>query len=352
MKKIVGLIILFFAFDATVLADQITLKNGDRLTGKIVKSDGAKLVISTELLGEVAVELAVVTTITSDQSVFITLSDGRTLSGVLSVSGDKAELRPSSGSAVAVERSAITLVRSVDEQNVYERSLHPGVFEQWTGGADVGLALTRGNSNTTNFALGVAMARETLNDKTSLYAASVYNREKTAGFSRTVANTFRFGARYDRNFKPKWFGYGFSDLEHNGLQDLNLRWVIGGGLGYRAIRNERTNLDLLGGLDMNREYFNGTDNDRTSFEAQLGQTLSHRFSSRVTLKEQLYFFPNLSNGGEYRINFDAALVTDISKRIGWQVTLSDHYLSNPPGGFKQNDLVLTTGLKVRLGSLK
>jgi hypothetical protein len=71
----------------------------------------------------------------------------------------------------------------------------------------------------------------------------------------------------------------------------------------------------------------------------------------VSFKEQLFFFPNLSNGGEYRINFDAALVMDITRRIGWQVTLSDRYLSDPPGGFKQNDPLLTTGLKVRLGTI-
>ena len=195
------------------------------------------------------------------------------------------------------------------------------------------------------------MARETLRDKTTLYSASILNREKTNGISHTTANTFRFGARYDRNINRKLFGYGFTDLEHNGLQQLNLRLVLGGGLGYHAIKNERTKLDLLGGLDMNREYFDGLNNDRTSLEAQLGQTLSRQFSPRVGLKEQLFFFPNLSQGG-YRINFDTALVTDINKRIGWQVTLSDRYLSNPPGGFKQNDLLLTTGLRVKLGTMK
>jgi putative salt-induced outer membrane protein len=66
----------------------------------------------------------------------------------------------------------------------------------------------------------------------------------------------------------------------------------------------------------------------------------------------LYFFPNLSEGGDYRINFDTSLVADVTRRIGWQLTLSDRYLSNPPGGFKQNDLLLTTGLKVKLGTLK
>jgi hypothetical protein len=60
----------------------------------------------------------------------------------------------------------------------------------------------------------------------------------------------------------------------------------------------------------------------------------------------------LSDGGEYRINFDASLVADMTKRIAWQLTLSDRFLSNPPPGFEKNDLILTSGIKVRLGTLK
>lgn len=310
MKRCFCLLIILLALGVEVLADQITLKNGDRLTGKIVKAEGGKLFIKTDLLGEVAVDLAAVTAITTDQPLYVTLADGRTLSGELSTSGDKAELRTAGASAVVIDRSTISLVRSAEEQRVYERSLHPGWLEQWSGGADLGMALTSGNSDTLNVALGLAMTRATTRDKTSAYAAAVYSRDSTSGTSRTVANTIRGGLRYDRDINGKLFGYGFTDLEHNGLQNLTLRWVIGGGLGYHAIRKERTQLDLLGGLALNREFFKGLDNDRTSAEAQAGQTLSHRLNSRVTLKEQLFIFPNLSNGGEYRINFDSALVTE------------------------------------------
>jgi len=170
---------------------------------------------------------------------------------------------------------------------VIKATLKPGLLEQWTGGADFGVALTKGNSDTTNLALGLALTRETLNDETNVYAASIYNRDNTNGVSRTVANTIRFGVRYDRNFNKRWFGYGFTDLERNGLQDLNLRWVL-----------------------------------------------------------------DLSDTGEYRVNFDTSLVTDVTKRIAWQLTLSDRYLSNPPPGLKQNDLLLTTGIRLKLGILK
>ena len=268
------------------------------------------------------------------------------------MSETKAELRPANSNVITMERSAITIIRSEAEHLAYERSLSPGLLEGWTGGADIGFALTSGNSDVTNFALGLGMTRVTRTDKTNIYAASVYSRDSTSGESNTTANTVRGGFRYDRDINRRWFGYVFTDLEHNGLQDLTLRIVPGGGIGYHAIRNETTQLDLLGGLAWNRELFKGDFNDRSSAEAQVGQTLVHQFSPRVSLKEQLFVFPNLSNGGEYRVNFDSTLVTDITRRIGWQLTLSDRYLSNPPLGFEKNDLILTTGLKIRLGELR
>ena len=352
MKKVSVCTLLLFVLTCETLADQVTLKNGDRVTGKIVKTDGGKLVVTTDLLGDVSVDLSVVTNITTDQPVYVTLDDGRTVSGALTAAADKVELHPANASAISVNRSSIKVIRSEAEHIAYQESLNPGLLEGWSGGLDAGLALTSGNSDTTNIALGLAATRETPNDKTTIYAASIYNRDSTSGESRTIANTIRGGVRYDRNINQKFFGYGFTDLEHNGLQDLTLRLVLGGGLGYRAIRNERTALDLLGGLDWNQEFFKGVDNDRSTAEAQLGQTLTHRFSSRVSLKEALFFFPNLSDGGTYRINFDAALVTDISKRIAWQLTLSDRYLSDPPPGFEKNDLLLTTGLKIKIGKMK
>jgi putative salt-induced outer membrane protein len=352
MKNLRGIAIILFLLAGQAHADQITLKNNDRITGKIVRAEGGKLLVKSELLGDLTVELTNVTDIASDQPLYVTMSDGRTIAGILTITPNTVELRPTKSGAVRIHKSDIRVIRSETEQAAYLKTLNPGWLEQWSGGADFGLALTSGNSDTTNVALGLAMTRATTNDKTSVYAASDYSRETTNGVSHTVANTIRGGVRYDRDINRKLFGYGFSDLEHNGLQSLTLRFVIGGGLGYHAIRNERTELDLLGGLDWNREYFKGDLNDHSSAEAQVGQTLTHRLSSRVSFKEQLFFFPSLSDTGRYRINFDAGLTTDITKRIGWHFTVSDHYLSNPPPGFKKNDLLLTTGLKVKLGTPK
>ncbi len=350
-RKFLFVCLFFITTGANVKADQITLKNGDRVTGSITKYDGKTIAIKTDMLGPVTIAIENIDKIATDKPLYVSLADGRTLVGPLSATGDTANIKTTSGD-VSVNRSAIVVARSEEEQRAYESTLNPGWFEHWTGGIDFGVALTRGNSDTTSLALGLGMTRQTLHDKTTLYGASIYNRDNTAGISRTTANTTRFGIRYERDFNRKWFGYVFTDLERNGQQDLNLRFVPGGGIGYHAIRNERTQLDLLAGMAMNREYFKGPNNDRTSAEVQLGQTLVHQFNARTSFKEQLFIFPNLTDTGEYRINFDSTLVTDITRRIGWQLTLSDRYLSNPPFGLKKNDLILTTGIHVKLGELK
>ena len=312
-----------------VRADQVVLKNGDKLTGKIVKSDGKSLVIKTVFAGEVTVVWEAVVEVTTDGPLYLALADGRTVSGTVVMSGDQFEVRDNNARTLTAARATVQALRSVEEQAALDRLNSPGLFELWTGNFTAGLSLAKGNAETTNFALGLSGARTTTRDKITLYAASIYGRDSTSGFSRTTASAIRAGGRYDRNINEKWFAYGFTDIEHDDFQALNLRIVPGGGLGYHAIRSERAELDLYGGAAWNKEFYRGDLNDRRSAEAQLGQDLIFRLSPRATLKERLVFFPNLSNPGDYRINFDAGLSTDITRRIGWQITVSDRYLSDP-----------------------
>lgn len=61
-------------------------------------------------------------------------------------------------------------------------------------------------------------------------------------------------------------------------------------------------------------------------------------------------FPNLSQTGEYRFNFDTTAATALTKYLSWQITFSDRYLSNPAFGRKSNDTLLTTGIQVNFGA--
>jgi hypothetical protein len=153
------------------------------------------------------------------------------------------------------------------------------------------------------------------------------------------------------------FAFVGADFSSNALQDLNLRSVGSVGFGYHAIKNDRTTLDLLAGGNFTDENYTQTVTTTTTppitfpqkvihnFGAlTLGEELTHKLGKGTVLTEKLYFYPDLTQTGEYRGTFDLGWVTKISKWLGWQNEFSDIYVSNPPEGARQNDVVLTTGL--------
>jgi hypothetical protein len=89
--------------------------------------------------------------------------------------------------------------------------------------------------------------------------------------------------------------------------------------------------------------------NRTSGEALVGEEITYKLSSRTSLKEKTVFFPNMSETGEFRLNFDTSAVMALKTWLGWQITFSDRYLSDPVIGAKSNDVLLSTGLRLTFG---
>ena len=312
------------------MADQVTLKNGDRLTGAIVKSDGKNLMIKY-YDGSLSVPWDQVDAISSSGPLYLTLKGGQVVNGPV------------------VFADGIEIIRSKEDQDAYqaeiERYRNPKLLDLWTGFIDTGLAAARGNSETTTFNLGFNAARTTTRDKISVYLSSLYASQSTAGKSATTANAIRGGLRYEVNVSDKLFAFGFTDQEHDQFQDLDLRAVFGGGLGLHVIKTNTTLLDLFGGAALNKEFFS-TGLNRTSVEALVGEELNHKVSRSTTVQEKLSFYPNISSIGDCRFNFDSTIVTQLSRWLSWQTSLSDRYLTNPVPGKKTNDILLTTGLRV------
>src|ERR1700683_4956925 len=87
-----------FVFISALFADQVVLKNGDRLTGTITKSDDKTLLIKTEFAGDVTVQWPAVQEVTSTQPLHVALSNGKTVSGpVTTADGSLGVATPTSG---------------------------------------------------------------------------------------------------------------------------------------------------------------------------------------------------------------------------------------------------------------
>ena len=347
MSKLQVLAAIFvLSFPAGLFADQIVLRNGDRLTGNIEKSDDKTLVIKTEFAGEVTVQWPAVQEINSSAPLHVSLSNGQTVVGTVTTSDGNLAVATANAGTVNQPKESVTRLRSEAEQAAYDKSLRPGLLEGWQGGVNVGFALTRGNSQTTNLALAFAADRKGWRDKLGLYTNSVYATNDAPGaIPGTTANAVQGGIRYDHDFTLRLFAYVGADFQTDALQTLDLRSVFGGGLGLHAIKNDRTTLDLLGGVNYTREKYTALPS-RSFAAASVGEELTHKLGMNTLLTQKLYFFPDLNETGEYRATFNFGTVTKISKWLGWQNAFGDIYVTNPPAGSKQNDILLTTGLNV------
>ncbi|MFY9751381.1 MAG: DUF481 domain-containing protein [Candidatus Acidiferrales bacterium] len=356
MKRAGLCFLLLAALAATassVAADQVTLKNGDRLTGAIKDSDGKDITLKTEFMGEIKISWAGVKEISTDKPLYVVTPAKATVAGNVTSDGTNLTVHTANGGDVLVPLAQITIIRSVDEQEAYEKSLHPSLIEGWKGGVNLGFALARGNSETTNLSTGFAADRKTLRDEIVVSESSLYTTNDLPGGGVT-ANSILGGIRYDRNFDGRLFGFVSGDYTHDELQFLNLRQIYSFGIGLHAINTPNTTLDLLGGLNYTRESYSATATPpivpavtRNLLGVTLGEAFMHKFGAATVVTENYYFYPDLTNTGQYRFSLDAGSVTKLNKWLGLQLTISDRYVSNPPVlGTKANDVIFSTGINI------
>ena len=330
-----------------VQADQITLKNGDRVTGAIVKKDGKTLTVKTESLGIVTVPWEQVVTIQSDAPLNVVLPDGKTVQATLQTSEGKVELKETRQTLAPAE---VVTIRNADEQKAYERLLNPGWGQLWAGAATIGFAGTQGNAQTRTFTVALNAARTTNTDKASLYFNAVKASALINGVNANTAQAVRGGWGYNHKISSRLFVNTFNDYEYDRFQNLDLRFVLGGGLGYSVWKGERGQLDLLGGVAYNHEKFSplspAPEFTRNSAEAYWGEDTSYKLSAVTSLVQSFRMFNNLSDTGQYRMNFDLGANTRLLKWLSWNLGFSDRYLSNPVPGRKKNDILYTTGIGI------
>jgi putative salt-induced outer membrane protein YdiY/small nuclear ribonucleoprotein (snRNP)-like protein len=353
-------LIAFLGLSSAVFADQVTLKNGDRLTGTVVKSDGKTLVLHTDAGGDLTIQFAAIQEMKTEKELHVTLKGGKTVVGPVTTTDGKLEIATKTGGTVEAPKDEVTLIRNDAEQETYDKSLHPGLRHGWTVGANVGFSVARGNSETENLALAFNAVHASLNDKITLYASSIDTTNNLATPS-TVANLETGGFRYDRNIGPRMFAFVAADFQSNALQYLDLRSVYTGGFGAHVIKSDNTMLNFLAGVNYTHEtYSNGAVNTPVTVPPTyvsygvtnrfvaltLGEELTQQLGKSTEVTENFYFYPNLQQTGDYRTTFNIGSVTKLNKWLGWQNQFGDIYVSNPPIGAKDNDLIFTTGLNI------
>jgi putative salt-induced outer membrane protein YdiY/small nuclear ribonucleoprotein (snRNP)-like protein len=350
--KYIGVSLFFLLFCVSVSvtwADEIELKNGDRITGKVIKKDDKNLTIKSDKFGVIVTPWDQVKSVVIENPVNIVTRDGRTVQGTLTVSEEKVEVTTPQNK-FNVPAADISAIRDDDEEKAYQRMLNPGWGELWTGTGTIGLAGTAGNAKTLTFTSSVKANRETKKDKTALYFNFIKASARIDDVNEDTAEAVRGGISYGHNVNSRLFFNVFNDYEYDRFQNLDLRFVIGGGSGFQVLKSDRNRLDLVAGGAYNRSSFS-TPLVRKSGEFYWGNDYSLKVNSSTSLIQSFRMFNDLTNTGTYRVNFDIGLSTKLMKWLSWNVSLSDRYLSDPAPDRKTNDFLYTTGFGITFSDI-
>lgn len=351
-----NLILLVLAIAVAAFADTVTLKNGDRLTGKIVTVDDKELQLKTEYAGDVKIKREVIATFISDTPLVVTLPDGKTVEGKVNSAAEM--LQVDAPQRAETKLAEVKAIRDIPSQQAYvreqERITNPSWRDFWGGTLSLNFAGASGNASTQSIGTGFRANRTTGRDKTVLYFSQIYATQSTTEPSGPTASRISGGVRYDYTFTKKIFGFGTADFDYDRFLDLDLRNVLGGGIGWHVYKSDRTYFDLSAGVTWNREKFDLSRTAgpgepvslvRNSGEFLIGEEFGHSIG-KLKLYQRLYAYPNLTNTGEYRMAFDAGASLPIFKFMEWTVAFNDRYLSNPPAGRKKNDVLYTSGITI------
>lgn len=364
MRNAIFLGILCLLFVAPqIFGDTIKLKNGDRVTGTIVKSDEKALVIKTEYAGLVTINWDAIQDIEAAQELNIFSRSGQKIVGTVTSADNKIEVATKDAGKVTLAKADIVTIRDAAEQAAWQkeqdRYANPSVLDLWNGSADFGLALTSGNSSTTTLTAGLDLARVTKRDKTTVFYRQISASDRTTKPSKKIANAKHAGVQYDLKLSNRSYVFGFTNFDFDEFLRLDLRFVAGGGFGYNVVKNEHSTFDLFGGIAYNNETFDTTPAPtttvpkpayttltRNSVEGFVGEEWRYKMNGRTSFFEKATLYPNFSKAGEFRLNFDAGMTTVLRKYLSWNLAFSSRYLSNPPlAGIKKNDTLLSTGIR-------
>src|SRR5712692_6028776 len=115
MKKTTAFLLPLAAVNL-VLADQVTLKNGDRLSGEVLRSDAKALTLKSEFAGTVAIDWNAIEAIASSASLYLTLKSGQVLIGPVETANGTIQVKTADAGTVFTSKAQIDAIRSKEEQ--------------------------------------------------------------------------------------------------------------------------------------------------------------------------------------------------------------------------------------------
>lgn len=314
-------------------ADQIVLKNGDRITGTIQSADSGKLIILSPIAGTITVALSDVKTFSTDGPIKIVLGDGTVINQPVT---------PGADGSFETSPKGLLAVQSVPISKIEKINPPPSA---WTGSLGVTGSLVQGNTYSEQFGLNADVVRRGEIDRIEAKGEYLFGKQKVNGVTSTSTDQWDLEAAYNNFATKQLFVLADVRVEKNRILNLDIRVTPNAGVGYQFVETPDFNANVQGGLAwVYEDYTNiGTPSENLSLRLAYHVDKS-LWDSKVKVFSDCQYFPSIQNVADYLVLFDAGLRLAITKSMYSELKTEVDYDSHPAPNSHRTDTQLILGV--------
>jgi hypothetical protein len=370
------------------IAEELTLKNGDRLTGELLSATGKEIKFKSELAGTVTVQWSNVKDLKSNREFAVISTDENTHNAKNIASVPQGAIRigekgivispvpaaaivqgPSKSDTPAAKRAAEVVVPTelplskvayvVDDES-YLKEIHQriGWRSGWDGHVATGTTMIFSTQDSYLFQASAALKRvvptvDWLDPKvrTILDASLSAGRTTQPGVPPSITNIYHVEGERDEYFSPRGYALQSGTLDHNYAQGLILQQAYGVGVGATLIKKKQSEFDVTADLHYESQVFKPTANVSQLNLNLIASALTEAYTQkwgRMQFDEKLLADVAWSNWNASSGSGNASVIMPIYKKLGFSVSAIDSFLNNPQVGYKKNSFQFTTGFALSL----
>lgn len=212
----------------------------------------------------------------------------------------------------------------------------PSWLKGWSGGVEVGLNGSDGNSENLNFRAGVNAKRTTSKYESTarlVYTYANKDGDKTESKAQALLRNDWLIAN------SKWRIFGQGTFDYDEFQEWDYRISAHAGAGYQFVKTDKTSLVGRVGVGASKEF--GSEADEVIPEGLLGADFGYQLTARQKLTASIDYFPSFEDPAEdYRIVARAGweVLVDPETKMSLKIGVEDRYDSTPGDNFKSNDI--------------
>jgi hypothetical protein len=372
------------------IKEELTLKNGDRLTGELLNSTGTEIKFKTELAGEVTVKWENVKELKSKRDFAVVPKDlkearesAKVPQGTIEI-GEKgivvspvSTTKPETGAAppepeakpgatketAAAKEIPPSKIASVVDDATYQKEINKkiGFRSGWDGHISTGTSMVYSTQNSSLYQVDTALKRSipTVNWlepklRTTIDFTLTAGETTQPGTETTITNIFHVGGERDEYFSPRGYYLQVLSEDHNYSQGLVLQQKYGGGIGATLFKKKERELDITADLHYeNQEFQANASADVEALSLHLiASTITEQYTrkwGKLQFDEKILADITWNDASAFSASGHSSLRLPVYKKLAFSVTTIDNFLNNPQIGYKKNSFQFTTGFALNLG---